>query len=203
MDDDSDIYNDVFKHHLIDKSPLSSRALLGTQAGSGVAVDVGTHRGDFAHSFLSRFNGNLFCVDPYRQGYDDADPISSGERHLDFLDASNKLMDFLVESRVEFIIQPSNQAVTRFKANSLNFVYIDGHRKYDSVLEDLEIWYDKLRVGGIMAGYGIADDLGQSWQSEVKAAVMEFVQRLHTPPKVYVICEPDAEWSYYFKKLKT
>ena len=201
MDDDSDIFNDIFSHELAIKSPLSSCGCLGKQVGSGVAVDVGTHRGDFAHSFLSEFNGTLFCVDPYRQGYDDSDPISSGERHLDFLAASNKLMDFLVESRVEFIIQPSNQAVTRFTANSINFVHIDGHRKYDSITEDLELWYDKLRVGGIIAGCGIADELGQSWQSEVKEAVMDFVQRLHTPPKVHIICDPDAEWSYYFKKL--
>ena len=200
MADTNDIFNSIFSEELAVKSHLTSGGKLSSLVKPGVGVEVGTNRGDFTFSFMSNFKGKLFCVDPYINGYDSNDPASEGKRHLDFLEATELLMDFIVDTKIEFIIQTSVRAVTKFLTNSIDFVYIDAIRKYDNLTEDLENWYEKVKVGGYISGCGIADDLDQSWNSEVRSAVFDFVHRLQNPPNVHIICQSESDWSYYFKK---
>ncbi len=199
MDDDS-AFNSIFNEGAACKSQLTTRGELGGLVRPGIAVEVGTHRGEFAAAFASNFEGKLFCVDPYINGYDESDPVSSSKRHFDFLAATDALMDFIVDCKVEFIIQTSAKAVTRFKKHALDFVYIDAKRQYDDLTEDLENWYDKVKIGGYIGGCGIADNLDQSWRGEVRPAVFDFVKKLPNLPDVYIICERDSDWSYYFRK---
>ena len=56
-----------------------------------------------------------------------------------------------------------------FKDYSLDFVYIDGNHKYDSVIEDLNTWYPKVKYRGIIAG----DDYKYKFPGVIRA-VNEF-----------------------------
>jgi hypothetical protein len=47
----------------------------------------------------------------------------------------------------------SMDAVRDFKDESLDYVYIDGNHRIRCVIEDLEEWTRKVRVGGIIAGH--------------------------------------------------
>ena len=51
---------------------------------------------------------------------------------------------------------------------------IDARHDYDSVKEDLEAWFDKLRPGGIFAGHDYVDGTFSLGVFGVKAAVDEF-----------------------------
>jgi hypothetical protein len=72
---------------------------------------------------------------------------------------------------VKHIINPivgfSHDIVNNYKDESLNFIYIDGAHDYDSVKQDVEDWYPKLKKYGIIAGH----DYGQI---QVKEAVNEY-----------------------------
>ena len=46
----------------------------------------------------------------------------------------------------------SHQASKMFSDNSLDFVYIDANHSYESVREDLKIWYPKVTNGGYLFG---------------------------------------------------
>ena len=36
--------------------------------------------------------------------------------------------------------------------NSVDFIYVDAGHTYEAVMEDLEAWWSKVKVGGIIAG---------------------------------------------------
>ena len=56
-----------------------------------------------------------------------------------------------------------------FINSSLDFVYIDGNHQYSSVIEDLNIWYPKVKYRGIIAG----DDYKYKFPGVIRA-VNEF-----------------------------
>ena len=45
---------------------------------------------------------------------------------------------------------------------SLDFVYIDANHAYDWVVQDIELWYPKVKKGGILWGH---DYLGMDWSN--------------------------------------
>jgi predicted O-methyltransferase YrrM len=55
--------------------------------------------------------------------------------------------------RVTFIYKPSVEASKGFEDESLDFVYIDANHSYQSVKDDLNVWYPKLKVGGVICGH--------------------------------------------------
>lgn len=64
----------------------------------------------------------------------------------------------------------SKEASTLFDDESLDFVFLDAEHLYDNVMEDLNLWYPKVRKGGIIAGH----DYYQG--TEVKTAVDKFFE---------------------------
>ena len=58
-----------------------------------------------------------------------------------------------VSGVVKIIRKTSAQAAKGFKANSVDFVFIDGSHDYDSVCVDIEIWLPKVKPGGMIGGH--------------------------------------------------
>ena len=97
--------------------------------------------------------------------------------------------------RTEFIEKSSVEASHDFEDASLDFVYIDAAHDYYSVVDDLEVWYDKVRPGGLFCGHDFINshDLDvtghqpvplEDWPREVesltygvKVAVTRFAKR--------------------------
>jgi predicted O-methyltransferase YrrM len=66
----------------------------------------------------------------------------------------------------------SNQMPTKFKDDFFSMIFIDGSHDYKSVIEDMELYYPKLKSGGIFAGHDYTQrDIG------VIQAVNEFTQK--------------------------
>jgi hypothetical protein len=59
--------------------------------------------------------------------------------------------------RVEMLRTLSVEAAKQFEDNSLDFVYIDGNHMYYAVMEDLTVWFPKIKAGGILAGDDVED----------------------------------------------
>jgi hypothetical protein len=124
---------------------------------NGICVEVGTWQGGFAESLLEKSNvKKLFCVDPYRHFTNNEYPDGMNDltqQQFDnlFNQVKNKLSSKF-ENKVEFIREVSVEASKKFEDNSLDFVYIDGNHDYKYVLEDLEVWYPKVKIGGFLCG---------------------------------------------------
>lgn len=168
----------------------------------GTAVEVGTHRGEFAATFMSRWPGKLICVDPWTipKGYEQqAKQLhkAGATRNEDFLEAKRVLAPY-GENRVAFWRMLSHQAAPLFKDHAVDFVYIDGCHLAASTLRDLECWWPKVRPGGVLAGHDIMYLPGQdNWGASIQWAVERFAGG---SGEINLVPEPNGPWSYYLVK---
>ena len=117
-----------------------------------VGVEIGVFKGQFSKSILEGWPGKLYLVDPWRPLGDEYLDSSNHEFHSTaYEDTMNSIKGF--EDRAIMVRALSNQAVDLFEDGSLDYVYIDGNHAYDFVKEDLELWWPKLKSGGLMAGH--------------------------------------------------
>jgi hypothetical protein len=129
----------------------------------GKGVEVGTHEGGYAKDILSNWSGKLFLVDVWfvqnEQEYKD---ISNQENYKQIF---STCMDNIKsnEDRCYMLRSSSKNASELFNDESLDFVYIDANHKYDYVKEDIELWYPKVRKGGILSGH---DYLKLDWYKD-------------------------------------
>lgn len=190
-------------------APLSTRNQFGkllTERGLlGEAVEVGTHRGEFAHVLLSTWRGHLHCVDPWSPppGYEDQQKLLWGDG--DHFEACKRLLQPF-GGRVTYWRMTSEQAVEKFQDNSLHFGYVDGDHRKQFALQDLTLWWEKIVPGGILAGHDwIQPGEQHRWAEEIQDALHVFLT------EVVAVWEPDLDveliaeegglpWSFYMEK---
>ncbi len=168
----------------------------------GQGVEIGVYQGDFSKKILEYTKlAKLYCVDPWRE-FD----------YLEYVDMANdnqlvqdqryevtrKKLE-LFTTRSEIIRDISEAARVRFDNESLDFIYIDANHSYEGCLQDLQMWWPKLKVGGLMAGDDYTNTDNGVTKYGVKLAVDQFFQnhKLHTTYKSGKVHWPN--W-YVFKK---
>lgn len=114
-----------------------------------VGVEIGTLRGLNAVSIVQNLNiKQLYLVDPYIL-YDDG--INAYQnRTKDYKIAQQNVKAF--KDKVTFVTKKSEDAVDDIP-NDLDFVYIDGNHSYEYVKKDIEMYYPKVKPGGILGGH--------------------------------------------------
>lgn len=143
---------------------------LGLKRGVEVGVAFGGHAG----AILERGGvDKLYGVDRYRHqsGYDD--PMNLPQPVFDRL--ANRVIERMkpFENRFQLIREDSEQAGQQFKAQSLDFVYLDADHSEQGVWKDLCTWAIKVREGGVIAGH----DFGHPDFPGVQHAVERFFKR--------------------------
>lgn len=151
-------------------------------------LEVGVAYGFHAlHLLTTNSLINYTGIDPYLAGYDSADSFSSDVAHVFDSEpqvAMDRLHDAVVArlstefgDRSRVIRMDSVSASALFPNQSLDLIFIDGDHQYDSVLQDLNVWYPKLRSGGLLVG----DDY--AWP-DVQGAVSAFSDQMGVPVAV-------------------
>jgi hypothetical protein len=163
-------------------APLSTRnqlpRFLVDKGLRGNAVEIGTHRGEYAQIIMQNWPGILSCIDPWDNlpGYEDqavALPSRGRNRQDDYEHTKQLLREY--QSRVLLMRSTSKEAVRQFGDGTLDFVYVDGDHK--KVYQDLSLWYPKLRSGGIIACHDWmcpGEPEETNWARWVQPAVQEF-----------------------------
>jgi hypothetical protein len=116
-------------------------------------IEIGVARGNFSEILLSGTNlKKLNLVDPYCKQNDNEYSDSMNFLNMDdeYEFCKNKLNKY--QQRIKFIRELSIKASENFSDNSIDFIYIDGNHSYKNVTEDLETFWSKVKVGGIMCG---------------------------------------------------
>lgn len=196
------------------ESPFPSRWNIGhalSFAGlTGMAVELGTHRGDFAKRLLDTWPGVLHCVDPWftPEGYEGQAallPSLGGgiNRDEDMERAAWILRRFIAAQRCYLHRKLSHEAVKDFADGSLHFVYIDADHRQHKVLADLNMWWPKIAIGGFIGGHDIlTPDEPNGWQIEVRPAVEEFIEQNKILAPVFLIPETGLQpWSFMVQKV--
>lgn len=152
-------------------------ALLNRRGLTGEGAEIGVKLGKYSDYLLDHWRGRrLVSIDPWLEAgskeYVDRSNVSQS-RHEEFYEESRRRLARHGE-RSEIWRTTSIEAAGRVPDHSLDFVYIDARHDYDSVSEDLEAWFPKVRPGGIVAGHDYVDGHFPSGVFGVKSAVDEF-----------------------------
>jgi len=114
----------------------------------------------------------MFLIDPYEkyQEYANEKKVST------FLPASFKPALKVLNRYADRVVplQMTSEDAVDFVPNDLDMVYIDGNHAYDYVKKDIELYYPKVKPGGIIGGHDID---GNSHGVNVKRAVYEFADK--------------------------
>lgn len=149
-----------------DYEDLYSKIVKDLSDGSHI-VEIGSWKGK-STAFLaveilnSRKNIKFDCIDTWK---------GSKEHGLSNDTEYNQLYDTFISniSPVKSICNPirstSIEAASLYKDLSLDFVYIDASHDYENVKLDIQSWYPKIKLGGIIAGH----DYEPRWSGVVQA----------------------------------
>ena len=137
-----------------------------------VGVEIGVYQGENALEILNTVNINkIYLVDPYLPYYDGNSGDKQKYRNIRQMrkvrvDMVRRLKPY--KDKIKITYKKSEDALEVVPSN-LDFVYIDGLHNYECVIQDMNMYYDKLQLNGLIGG----DDFTDSYKGVIKA-VKEF-----------------------------
>lgn len=135
---------------------------LGFNFANGTGVEVGSFKGEFAKQILDVWSGTLYMVDVWRGlGSEYLDASNHNIHTSAYSDAMKSIEGN--EDRAIMVRADSKTAVNMFPDRSLDFVYIDANHAYDYVVEDIRLWYPKVKHGGFLLGH---DYIAIDWDND-------------------------------------
>lgn len=152
-----------------------------------IGVEIGVYKGFNAKDILDYLNIKmLYLIDPYL-GYKE----ENKDRCQDYINnAKNEMLVRMkpYKNKIKLIYKKSNKAIDEIP-NNLDFIYIDGSHLYKNVLQDLHLYYPKLKEGGVIIG----DDYIDRHPGVIKA-VDEFFNKINR--------FDDVEFKSYYERTK-
>lgn len=148
-----------------------------------IMAEIGTYRGDFAEQILGCDNiAKLFLVDPWvkQANYNDTINLEDQEGH--YQETLRKMGKFIRAGRCEIIRDFSaNAAKTNTTIPPLDAVFVDGYHAFESALEDITLWSERLNSAGIIFAHDAFDGpkyghQGHAWYSGVLKAIAVFTE---------------------------
>ena len=131
--------------------------------GDLIGCEIGVQCGNNAISILENMPNlvKLHLIDSYSR--------SSEER----IDELTKMLSSRYE-KIEWHIKPSSDAVKDFDDDYFDFVYVDGGHRYQTVKDDLELYWPKIKTGGVFCGHDYSLSGKKFGNVQVDKAVNEF-----------------------------
>ena len=141
-----------------------------------LVVEIGTRNGDSTLS-LNKWATikRLVTIDPYLQ-YEDYEHDGSWETSTDkTYEKTKEVLSYY--PNIEMIRGKSSEVVDNFVDESIDFLFIDGNHSYDYVLEDLELYYPKVKRGGVITGDDYFMNKNAYRKKMVQEAVNDFAEK--------------------------
>lgn len=158
---------------------------------TGEMAEIGCLAGTFSRTVLSQWKGKKYHVidpwacqatDVYRERQD------SSERYEEMYQGVLELAK--EDARVNVLRMLSADAAKGFKNGQLDCVYIDGNHAYAHVMEDMDNYWPKVKIGGIMGGHDYKNKTDEGWFCEVEPALNRWAQERG---KTFYVC-PCTSW---------
>lgn len=196
------IENGIHDHLAVTRFKLQVREQLPLAlafAGlTGEGVEVGVQAGIFSAHILANWPGRkLYSIDPWvaQMDYRDAANVSNTAHEERYGFTKERLLQF--GDRSEIIRGHSVEEAQKFANNSLDFVYIDARHAYEHVLEDVQAWLPKVRLGGLLSGHDYVDRIEVNNDFGVKRAVDEVLGEDNVTSSIH-----DGPYvSWFYRKL--
>lgn len=117
-----------------------------------IGVEIGVFKAQFSKHLLSNWSGTLYMIDPWRPLGDEYIDSSNHKNHMNAYEESMKNIKGF-EDRAFMLRGLGENFADLFKDQSLDFVYIDGNHAYSYVKADINMWWPKLKEGGLLLGH--------------------------------------------------
>ena len=163
----------------------------------GKAAEVGVFRAHFSRHNLQHWKGQVYyMIDSwaYRandtlngQVSRDKNSHQDADNDMNFNTAKNRVQPWLDRGSAVMIRRFAEAAVLDFPDSFFDFIYIDAGHEYHNVARDLEMWWPKLKHGGMFAGDDFADVHDTAYSVRpgvgygVKSAVANFSAAVSSP----------------------
>lgn len=167
---------------------------------TGAGVEIGVQKGNFSELILRQWKGRLhYSVDPWREfkatDYADVANVSQAQHDEFYRTTIQRLMPF--QDRSVIWRMTSKEAAGLIRDQALDFCYLDGDHSQQGVREDLELWYPKIKPGGILGGHDyIPDGTYAVGVFGVQSAVGEFAKTSRL--RLVVSAEPADQFPSWF-----
>lgn len=163
---------------------LNSNGLVGEGAEIGCAF------GGYASKVLSQWKGTMYyMVDPWIK-----QPSSVYRERTDGIDYDkwydNCLQLAEEDNRVKIIRGYSVDVAKTIPDSQLDFAYIDGNHCYDAVWDDMNSWWPKVKISGILCGHDFYDSKSDGHYCEVESAVTRWSKENN----LKFACSPCSSW---------
>lgn len=133
-----------------------------------VGAEIGVYRGDNTLRMFRKFPiKHIYLIDPYV----DYEELTCLFRPDSFEYPLRKLNFY--RDKITAIMKKSDDAAP-YVPNNLDFVYIDGCHLYEYIKRDIELYYPKIKKGGVIGGHDIASN---PFSQDIAKAVNEFVTK--------------------------
>lgn len=118
-----------------------------------IGFEIGVFKGENARNMLNFMRiKKLYLIDSYHIYTEEG--RTRNYNHKDIYDiAMSNLKKHLDNGKVEFIIDKSNETSMVFNDNYFDFGYIDGNHTYEFVKKDIELYFPKIKPGGVLGGH--------------------------------------------------
>jgi hypothetical protein len=124
-----------------------------------LGAEIGVFKGENSYHLLNeRKKLYLYCIDPWKA---DMYPTSSCDSKKSLCQTewdknakcAKKLILGIAKNRAIILRMTSTEAAKQIANSTLDFVFIDSIHDEAHVMEDLNIWFPKLKVNGFLCGH--------------------------------------------------
>ena len=174
--------------------PLRTRDSIGAyleNEGFTKGAELGVQQGIFSDQTLTTWPSceKYYLVDVWRQqkNYDDGANVDDSKQEKLFEETQKRLEAY--KDKTVFIRKFTSEAVHQIQDGELDYVYVDARHDYCGCMQDLELYWPKVRAGGIFAGHDYktaAERPGKDWglcqdgtrnEGAVRGAVDDFAAK--------------------------
>lgn len=158
---------------------------------TGEAAEVGVLWGGFSAIVLKEWKGKVYyCVDTWEAQPKEVYPEKT--EGIDYSQCYRQMQQFAEkDSRIRLLRGMSNHMHKLIKDYTLDWVFIDGNHSYPAVLEDMDLWFNKVKPGGILSGHDYGDFTEYPHWCEVKSAVDRWMKEHNIP---FVLDRHGSSW---------
>jgi len=129
---------------------------INNYVGKGKGVEIGVFKGEFSKQILKNWGGTAHHTTAYQEAMDNIKGY---------------------EDRGIMIRTNSKTASEMFEDESLDFIFIDANHAYDYVVEDINLWFPKLKKGGMFSGH---DYILMDWYNDPNFAENKKDKHIYT-----------------------
>lgn len=158
--------------------------------------EIGIWKGDNLKNLLKHDVEEAYGIDSYCNNHLSNKGIEFSLKDLNEMYENVKKLEIKYKN-LKIIRELSCKASSLFKDNYFDFIYIDADHSYEHIKEDLEIWYPKVKKGGILSGH---DYVNHTLKNGVSFGVIKAVNEFSKKYNLDLFLTEESYPSWIFLK---